>query len=85
MNDFSRLVSQQMVTMDKLLDLQNELEHCMERQEELNRLQKETEVENIQFEIDRVKKELHDIQKLFEKQTEEVIQSYHEMEMTSCR
>ncbi len=84
MNNFSRLVSEQIITMDKLLCLQGELERCQKIEAELHRLQKETEVESIQFEISRMKKELNEIQKMFEKQTEEVIQSYRQMEITSC-
>ena len=63
MNDFSRLVSEQMITMDKLLCLQGELENCQKIEEELHYLQKETQVESIQFEISRMKKELYEIQK----------------------
>jgi hypothetical protein len=84
MNDFSRLVSEQMITMDKMLYLQGELERCQKIEEELHCLQKETEVESIQFEISRMKKELYEIQRMFDKQTEEVIQSYRQMEITSC-
>ena len=85
MSDFNRLVYEQMVTMDKLLDLQGELERCQKVEEELHNLQKQTEVESIQNEIKRMKKELYDIQQMFEKQTEEVIQSYRQMETMSCR
>ncbi|MCQ6281179.1 YgaB family protein [Bacillus sp. EB600] len=84
MNDFNRLVYKQMMTMDKLLCLQGELERCQKIEEELHNLQKETEVESIQIEINRMKKELYEIQQMFEKQTEEVIQSYRQMEITSC-
>jgi predicted nuclease with TOPRIM domain len=85
MNDFNRLVYQQMITMDKLLCIQGELERCQEIEDELQNLQKETEVESIQIEIKRMKKELAEIQRMFEKQTEDVIQSYQQMEITSCR
>jgi hypothetical protein len=85
MSDFNRLVYEQMITMEKLLWIQGELERCQEIEEELYNLQNQTEVESIQFEIERMKKELSEIQQMFEKQTEEVIQSYHRMETTSCR
>jgi hypothetical protein len=85
MGDFNRLVYEQMLTMEKLLWIQGELERCQEIEEELHNLQNQTEVESIQFEIERMKKELVEIQRMFEKQTEEVIQSYHQMETTSCR
>jgi hypothetical protein len=84
MNDFNRLVYEQMVTMEKLLGIQGELERCQEIEEELHNLQKETEVESIQNEIKRMKMELNVIQQMFERQTEEVIQSYRQMEITSC-
>jgi predicted nuclease with TOPRIM domain len=85
MSDFNRLVYEQMLTMEKLLGIQGELERCQEIEEELHKLQSETKVESIQFEIKRMKKELAEIQIMFEKQTEEVIQSYHQLETTSCR
>jgi hypothetical protein len=85
MSDFNRLVYEQMLTMEKLLWIQGELERCQEIEEELHNLQNQTEVESIQFDIERMKKELAEIQQMFEKQTEEVIQSYHRMETTSCR
>jgi regulator of PEP synthase PpsR (kinase-PPPase family) len=85
MSDFNRLVYEQMLTMEKLLGIQGELERCQEIEEELHQLQNETEVESIQLEIKRMKEELAEIQQMFEKQTEEVIQSYHQLETTSCK
>ena len=86
MNHFNRLVSEQMVTMEKLLYLQAELERCQEIEEELQNLQNETNLESVQTDINQMKKELKEIQQIFEKQTEEVIQSYREMNLThSCR
>lgn len=76
MDQFNRLVSEQIITMEKLLNLQAELERCLEIKRELQKLQKETELESIQFDIDQMKKELAEIQQIFEKQTEEVIQTY---------
>ena len=76
MDQFNRLVSEQIITMEKLLNLQAELERCLEIKRELQNLQKETELESIQFDIEQMKKELAEIQQIFEKQTEEVIQSY---------
>lgn len=83
MNHFIRLVSEQMITMEKLLYLQAELERCQEIEEQLQNLQKETELESIQMDINQMKKELKEIQKVFEKQTEEVIQSYQETTFTA--
>lgn len=83
-DDFSRLVSEQMLTMDKLLSLQSELEVRQQIKAELQSMQKETEVESIQMEIIHMKKQLNEIQITFERQTEDVIQSYRQMEFTSC-
>jgi hypothetical protein len=80
MNQFNHLVSEQMKTMEKLLYLQSELERCQEIEEELKILQEETELDSVQFEIERMKIELREIQQVFEKQTEEVIKSYQMME-----
>lgn len=81
LNHFSRLVSEQMMTMEKLLYLQTELERCQEIEEQLLTLQSETELESIQIDINQMKKELKEIQEIFEKQTEEVIQSYRESDL----
>lgn len=83
MNHFNRLVSEQMVTMEKLLYLQAELERCQQIEEELQTLQKATELESIQTDIQLMKKELKEIQVIFEKQTEEVINSYRETSLTA--
>ncbi|MCM2533862.1 hypothetical protein NDK43_17675 [Neobacillus pocheonensis] len=82
MDHFNRLVSEQMVTMEKLLYFQAELERCQEIEEELRGLQNETKLESIQIDINQMKKELKEIQLIFEKQTEEVINSYREMNLT---
>ena len=82
MNHFNRLVSEQMVTMEKLLYIQSELERCQEIEEELQVLQNATNLESIQCDIGQMKKELKEIQLIFEKQTEEVIKSYREMHLT---
>lgn len=82
MNEFNRLVAEQMKTMDQLLSLQSELERYQEVEQELKMLQQDTELENIQLEIAKVKKDLKDIQQTFEKQTEEVIRSYQSVHMS---
>ncbi|TKC16039.1 YgaB family protein [Robertmurraya kyonggiensis] len=79
MNQFNRLVSAQMETMEKLLFLQSEIERCQGLEEELKELQQETKLESIQEDIARMKAELKDIHETFEKQTEELIQSYQEV------
>jgi hypothetical protein len=82
MDQFNRLVSDQLVTMEKLLYLQGELERCQQIEEELQTLQKATDLESVQNDIRLMKKELKEIQTIFEKQTEEVINSYREMDFT---
>ncbi|MEC1522533.1 YgaB family protein [Neobacillus niacini] len=81
MDHFNRLVSEQMLTMEKLLYLQGELERCQEIEQQLQTIQNETELESVQFDINQMKKELKEIQEVFEKQTEEVIQSYRESDL----
>lgn len=82
MDHFNRLVSEQLVTMEKLLYLQGELERCQQIETELQTLQNATDLESIQSEIGLMKQELKEIQTIFEKQTEEVINSYREMNLT---
>lgn len=83
MNQFNRLVSEQMATMEKLLFLQAELERCQQIAAELKMLDKQTDLESIKADIQVMKKELKDIQGIFEKQTEEVINSYRETNLTA--
>jgi hypothetical protein len=83
MDHFNRLVSDQLVTMEKLLYLQGELERCQQIEEELQTLQKATDLESVQTDIRLMKKELKEIQTIFEKQTEEVINSYREMNLSA--
>lgn len=75
-NQFDKLVGEQLVTMEKLLFVQSEIERCQKLQQELTELQDTTKIESIQNEINQMKKELHEIQKTFERQTEEVIKTY---------
>jgi hypothetical protein len=82
MSTFDLLVSEQMKTMEKLLFLQSELERCQEIEHELKIIQEETELESVQFEIHRMKEELREIHRVFEIQTEEVIRSYQEVNLT---
>lgn len=84
MNQFNRLVEEQMKTMEKLLYLQGELERCHEIEEELKILQHDTDIEPIQNEIKRMKEELKEIQHMFEKQTEDVIRTYQAQNLTVC-
>jgi uncharacterized protein (DUF342 family) len=82
MDQFNRLVSEQMATMEKLLYLQAELERCQQIEEELQKLQNATNLQSVKNDIQAMKKELKEIQIMFEKQTEEVINSYREMNLT---
>ncbi len=82
MKSFDLLVTEQMQTMEKLLYLQGELERCEEIEEELKSLQQETELESLQTEIANMKKELREIHRVFESQTEEVIRSYQEVKVS---
>lgn len=81
--EFDRLVTEQMKTMDRLLFLQGELERCQEIETQLGELQQESKLESVQLEIKRMKEELKEIQQIFETQTEEVIRSYQEINVTA--
>ncbi|USK36140.1 hypothetical protein LIT25_03270 [Bacillus sp. F19] len=80
MKDFDQLVGNQLQTMEKLLCLQSEIERCQQLKEQLSNLPDEIKCKEIESEIDFMKDELHVIQKVFEKQTEEVILSYQAVE-----
>ncbi|AZV41382.1 MULTISPECIES: YgaB family protein [Peribacillus] len=75
MEEFDRLIGVQLQTMDKLLFLQSEIERCQEIERQLRVLQ-ELGAVSIQEEIEQKKSELAEIQKVFEKQTEEVIRHF---------
>ncbi|MEC2076716.1 YgaB family protein [Metabacillus fastidiosus] len=76
MERFDLLVSEQLKIMDKLLYLQSEIERCKEIEKQLLILQDDAQLGPVQKEIEIMKKELVEIQQLFEKQTEAVIKSY---------
>jgi len=82
MKDFNRLVSEQLKTMDKLLDLQSELEACQEIELELKGLREEAKFEEVQAKINRIKSDLKVIHQLFDRQTQEVIRTYQEANVT---
>jgi hypothetical protein len=73
---FNQLVSEQLATMDKLLFLQAEIERCQNLEEELIKLQEMSKVQSMKSEIIQKKKELKEIHKIFQEQTEDVIRSY---------
>lgn len=78
MKTFNRLVGEQLKTMDRLLELQAELERYQKIQRENTHLQDEAKQLFIQKEVEQTKNELTAIQEIFEKQTEDVIRSYQD-------
>ncbi|MGM0845499.1 MAG: YgaB family protein [Bacillota bacterium] len=78
MSQFNKLITDQLKTMDKLLFLQSEIERCQEIEKELAELQQQSKLESVHKEIAEMKKELKEIQKVFQDQTNEVIQTYSE-------
>ncbi|UOE76832.1 YgaB family protein [Parageobacillus thermoglucosidasius] len=76
MDLFERLVNEQLKTMEKLLCLQSEIERCQAMEKQLIKLGKGAELQSMQEKIRQMKRQLREIQKMFEKQTEEVILSY---------
>jgi YgaB-like protein len=81
--EFNRLVTEQMKTMDKLLFLQSELERCQDIEMQIRKLEQENELESVHMELSEMKDELKKLQKVFEMQTEDVIRSYQEMKVTA--
>ena len=81
--EFNRLVTEQMKTMDKLLFLQSELERCQDIEIQIRKLEQENELESVYMELSKMKDELKQLQKMFEMQTEDVIRSYQEMKVTA--
>ena len=81
--EFNRLVTEQMKTMDKLLFLQSELERCQDIEIQIKKLEQENELESVHMELSEMKDELKEIQQMFEMQTEDVIRSYQEMKVTA--
>ncbi|TWM26002.1 hypothetical protein CHCC14821_1261 [Bacillus paralicheniformis] len=80
MPEFENLVQGQMEIMDKLLYLQAEIERCQKIEKELAALQKKAQLLSIREDISQKRKDLAQIQDLFQKQTEQVIQAYQRIE-----
>lgn len=76
MTQFNKLITDQLRTMDKLLFLQSEIERCQVIEKELAELQQQSKLDSINKEIASMKEELKEIQKVFQEQTNEVIQLY---------
>lgn len=83
MEEFDRLIGEQLKTMDKLLLLQSEIEKCQEIEQQLCALEEHKQIESIGEEVKRMKKELSNIQHIFERQTEDVIRYYQESQEPS--
>lgn len=80
MPEFENLVQGQMAIMDKLLYLQAEIERCQKIEKELAALEKKAQLLSIREDISQKRKDLAQIQDLFQKQTEQVIQAYQRIE-----
>ncbi|AAU22475.1 YgaB family protein [Bacillus sp. GM2] len=80
MPEFENLVQGQMEIMDKLLYLQAEIERCQKIEKELAALEKKAQLLSIREDISQKRKDLAQIQDLFQKQTEQVIQAYQRIE-----
>jgi len=78
MEEFNRLINNQLKTMDKLLLLQSEIERCQDIEKQLLALEEESETVTIQEDIQLKKQELKSIHDMFEKQTEEVIRYFQQ-------
>ena len=78
MEEFNRLINNQLKTMDKLLLLQSEIERCQDIEKQLLVLEEESEAVTIQEEIQLKKQELKSIHDMFEKQMEEVIRYFQQ-------
>ncbi|OLP64205.1 hypothetical protein BACPU_26850 [Bacillus pumilus] len=83
MSDFDQLVREQMKLMDQLLDVQGELDLCLETEKQLRQDEKREEWHRLHDEIKQKRKQLQHVQTLFTKQTEQVINSYKQMEKSS--
>ncbi|UUD43502.1 YgaB family protein [Bacillus pumilus] len=83
MSDFDQLVRKQMQLMDQLLDVQGELDRCLETEKRLLQDEKKEERHRLHDQIKQKREELQKVQTLFTKQTEQVINSYKQMEKSS--
>lgn len=83
MSGFDQLVREQMQLMDQLLDVQGELDQCLETEKGLLQGEKKEEWHKLHDQIKQKREELRKVQALFTKQTERVIHSYKQMEKSS--
>ncbi|MFJ5966017.1 YgaB family protein [Bacillus sp. NPDC093026] len=83
MSHFDQLVKEQMKLMDHLLDVQGELDVCLEIKKRLLQEEKNEEWHKLDHQIKQKRDELQKVQTLFTKQTKQVINSYKQMEKSS--
>ncbi|PCK22476.1 hypothetical protein CEY02_04150 [Bacillus pumilus] len=83
MSDFDQLVREQMQLMDQLLDVQGELDLYLETEKRLLQGEKKEERHSLHDQIKQKRKKLQKVQTLFTQQTEQVINSYKQMEKSS--
>lgn len=82
MNEFDRLISEQLRIMEKLLFLQSEVEKCEEMEHQLCKSHDDNEGYSMSELLEQKKNELEEIQEVFSKQTEEVIRHF-QLEQTA--
>ncbi|WP_353856320.1 YgaB family protein [Bacillus sp. Bos-x628] len=83
MSHFDQLVKEQMKLMDHLLDVQGELDVCLEIKKRLLQEEKNEEWHKLDHQIKQKRDELQKVQTLFTKQTKQVINSYKQMEKST--
>ncbi|EKF34226.1 YgaB family protein [Bacillus xiamenensis] len=83
MSNFDQLVREQMQLMDQLLDVQGELDLYVETEKRMLQGEKKEELHRLHDQIKQKREELRKVQILFTKQTEQVINSYKQMEKSS--
>ncbi len=84
MSEFEKLVSEQMKIMDQLLELQSELDRCLSRWKRNSSVWKEMQSWTMyRTKLRQSEKTWLSIQELFQRQTEQVIQSYRSTEKPS--
>ncbi len=78
MKQFDLLVSEQLKTMDQLLDLQTELERYKSLEYLREGERDEESLRELRVEIQKRQQELHQLHLIFEQQTKQVIESFQQ-------
>ncbi|MCP8970977.1 YgaB family protein [Ectobacillus ponti] len=78
MNEFDRLVGEQLRTMDQLLDLQLELERCQQLEQTYMKQNDAAGLQQVQENLRQKKETLLHVQQVFEAQTQQVIHSFQQ-------